>query len=372
MMNKEIFYNISKIIERDSKSTTYKFALLRGTIDLIQENSPFLEFKGDRVHFPTGLLIEKWMVYYFPIFDSLHRIPQINGVANLAFEDLLTKVVHYYKRRNRLSGFYNDLKRNGIPDELVPTIKSLANKLHSTLIRMPMHYIGRSLSSDFHSIYKAERPKSVVRKEMKFDSEFLVSNYGTFSIPREYYDAFQILGSFISGQDSILLKWAEFSVNASGNELPLESVLTNLVQSPVSKRELKKSKEIFEKLLKENGETECVWTGRRTSQIEVDHVIPFAIWKNNDLWNLLPAVPKINNNKRDKIPTPWLIESQKDVILHYWQLLDESFHIRFQKEIKISLLGRDSSTNWQQLAIDQLKESCSFLIEKRGFDPWEP
>ncbi|MDP2043433.1 MAG: hypothetical protein Q8S14_01105 [Algoriphagus sp.] len=49
-MNREIFSNISKIIERDSKATTYKFALLRGTIDLIQENSPFLEFKDDRVH----------------------------------------------------------------------------------------------------------------------------------------------------------------------------------------------------------------------------------------------------------------------------------------------------------------------------------
>ena len=37
----EVFQNISKIIERDSKSTTYKFALLRGVIDIIKDNSPF-------------------------------------------------------------------------------------------------------------------------------------------------------------------------------------------------------------------------------------------------------------------------------------------------------------------------------------------
>ena len=147
-MNKEIFSNISKIIERDNKSTTYKFALLRGTIDLIQENSPFIEFKDDRVHFPMGLLIEKWMIYYYPIFDSIHRIPQINGVSNLAFETLLTKVVHFYKKRNRLSGFYNDLKRNGIPEEISPTVAALAQKLHGTLSKMPMYYIGRSLSQD--------------------------------------------------------------------------------------------------------------------------------------------------------------------------------------------------------------------------------
>ena len=37
-MDSQTFSNISKIIERDSKFTTYKFALLRGVIDIIQEN----------------------------------------------------------------------------------------------------------------------------------------------------------------------------------------------------------------------------------------------------------------------------------------------------------------------------------------------
>jgi hypothetical protein len=79
------FSNISKLIERDSKATTYKFALLRGTIDLVQENSLFLEFKDGRVHCPIGLLIEKWMIYYYPIFDSKNKIPQIHGHAKLSF-----------------------------------------------------------------------------------------------------------------------------------------------------------------------------------------------------------------------------------------------------------------------------------------------
>ncbi|WP_416171376.1 HNH endonuclease domain-containing protein [Algoriphagus boritolerans] len=99
----------------------------------------------------------------------------------------------------------------------------------------------------------------------------------------------------------------------------------------------------------------------KLKKIQVDHVIPFAIWKNNDLWNLLPAVPKINNNKRDKIPTPRLIESQKKIILHYWEMLDESYNTRFQSEIKISLLGNNDSKNWRHLAIDQMKESCNFF-----------
>lgn len=370
-MNKEIFSNISKIIERDSKSTTYKFALLRGTIDLIQENSPFIEFKGDRVHFPMGLLIEKWMIYYYPIFDSNLKIPQINGKSNLSFEKLLFGVVSFYQNRGGLSAFYADLKRNGVSEELTPTVICLANKLNDTIRKMPMYYIGRSISSDYHSIFTPELKRKSGSID-RLDSNYLALNYGTFSIPKEYYEAFEILGSFISGQDSIFLKWAEFSKNASKQTLSIENILGNLVQAPVTERDSKNSRDLFDDLLKKLGETECVWTGRKTDQIQVDHIIPLAIWKNNDLWNLLPAVPKINNNKRDKIPTPRLIERQKGVILHYWELLDKSFETRFQKEIKISLLGNANSSNWRALAIDQLKESCHFLIEKRGFDPWEP
>lgn len=84
-MKNEVFTNISKIIERDSKATTYKFALLRGVIDIIQDNSPYIFFSNDRVNFPIGLLVEKWMLYYYPIFESSEYIPQINGETNLAF-----------------------------------------------------------------------------------------------------------------------------------------------------------------------------------------------------------------------------------------------------------------------------------------------
>jgi hypothetical protein len=74
-MNNEVFNNISKIIERDSKTTTYKFALLRGVIDIIQENSPYISFVESRVYIPTGLLIEKWLLYYYPILQSQTSIP---------------------------------------------------------------------------------------------------------------------------------------------------------------------------------------------------------------------------------------------------------------------------------------------------------
>ena len=47
-MNSETLKNINKIIERDNKTSTYKFALLRGVIDIIQSNSPYIKIAGNR------------------------------------------------------------------------------------------------------------------------------------------------------------------------------------------------------------------------------------------------------------------------------------------------------------------------------------
>ena len=87
-MNNVVYSNISKIIERDSKSTTYKFALLRGVIDIIQDNSPFISISKDRVQIPTGLLIEKWMMYYYPILESSINIPQINLLIKITTRNI--------------------------------------------------------------------------------------------------------------------------------------------------------------------------------------------------------------------------------------------------------------------------------------------
>lgn len=149
VMDAQTFKNINKILERDSKSTTYKFALLRGTIDLIEDNSPYILLKDNRAHFPIGLLIQKWLVYYYPIVDSEISIPQINGTANLAFGPKLKDLTDYYKSIGGFSAFYNDLKNKGIPNPLTKSFLALVKDLNRTITTMPMKYIGRSISEDF-------------------------------------------------------------------------------------------------------------------------------------------------------------------------------------------------------------------------------
>ena len=369
-MTNEVFYNISKIIERDSKTTTYKFALLRGVIDIIQENSPFITISKDRVHFPTGLLIEKWMLYYYPILECETHIPQINGETNLAFGIQLKKIITAYKTIGGFSAFYNDLKNKGIPTNLQADFFALAKKLKATITAMPMKYIGRSISNNYYSIFQFESG-TAKRNTTEIDLEFLINTSGSFSIPFEYYEAFKILGSFISGQDSILFKWAEFSVNASRQNLSLEKVVNEVLKSPITERDVAESKQIYKTILKKEGKVFCVWTGKAITSYDVDHMIPFSVWKNNDLWNLLPSQSQTNNQKRDKIPSTDLIEKRKELILHYWELINENQSQRFQKEIRVALLGNSSSAGWQNTAIKQLQSSCSYLIRNRGYNEWK-
>lgn len=368
-MNNEVFYNISKIIERDSKATTYKFALLRGVIDIIQDNSPFIEIVENRVHIPTGLLIEKWLLYYYPILQSQTLIPQINGDTNLAFSNQLNKLIFDYETRGGFSAFYNDLKNKGIPEDLQRDFFELVKKIRDTITKMPMKYIGRSITNDFYSIFNYEN--HTIRGISTIDIENIIKEFGTFSIPIEYYEAFKILGNFINGQDSILFKWAEFSVNASGNNLSVHKVLNEVLKSPITLREIKESKKMYKEILQKEGNVYCVWTGRKITNYDIDHLIPFSVWKNNDLWNLLPSDAKTNNIKRDKIPTPDMIEKQKNLILEYWEIIYESQSKRFQKEIQVALLGNQSFDTWKSIGITQLQNSCNYLIENRGFEGWK-
>lgn len=369
-MRNEVFSNISKIIERDSKTTTYKFALLRGVIDIIQDNSPYFYFSNDRVYFPIGLLVEKWMLYYYPILESTEYIPQINGEINLAFVVQFKKIISEYSLIGGFSAFYNDIKNKGIPENLHPDFISLAKKIKDTITRMPMKYIGRSINDDYYSIFQYESRKTT-RNSNVIDAEFLINNFGAFSIPIDYYEAFQILGSFISGQDSILFKWAEFSVNASRKNLSIEKVVSEVLKSPITERDVAESKQIFNSILKKEGKVYCVWTGKPVTKYDVDHLIPFSVWKNNDLWNLLPSDAKTNNQKRDKIPSSELIIKRKDLIYHYWELLYKNQPLRFRKEIQIALLGKNKFTEWKETAINHLQSSCNYLISNRGYAEWK-
>lgn len=102
-------------------------------------------------------------------------------------------------------------------------------------------------------------------------------------------------------------------------------------------------------------------------------MIPFARWKNNDLWNLLPAHKKVNGDKSDLIPSKYLLERRKDIITEYWGRLSQEHPAQFSKKISISLLGKSfaEQENWKEEAFANLVQKADYLIEVRGYEAWE-
>ena len=369
-MNSEVLINISNILERDNKTSTYKFALLRGVIDLIQESSPFIRHEGKRVYFPMGLLINKWIFYYYPLLSDLNTIPQINSAKGLAFKNELKAIIDIYQDSGEgMSVLYHDIKTGRMDAAYNMPIRNLYSKIKRTIAGMPMKHIGYSIYKRHYSIFRFHA--ETTRSPQSFSNPF-IQGFGIFSIPVDYFDAFKLLGSFISGRDSILSKWADFSLSSSSSKhLNRSDIISRLLIEPITDRDVKESKQYFSNLISQSGKIQCVWSGRDLQQFDVDHVLPFSIWRNNDLWNLLPSSKKINNQKRDRIPTPSMIQDCRVRIIDNWNLLYSKNQSRFTNEIEAGLLGHPVATGWQKEALSKLQENAEYLIKKRGYEEWK-
>ncbi|GAB7015846.1 hypothetical protein JCM10550A_12140 [Methanogenium cariaci] len=337
-----------------------------------------------------GPLVESWVRYYYPIIDSPVFIPQMNGESDgnpggrqIAFRPLFRTVTDYYKDRKCFNGFWEDYRNGEIPEEISPDVMALFTKIRDTIISNPIKHIGNSKSDKFNSIYQSDKAGLKIPDDAYPDPEFIMENFGYFYIPAEVSIAFEYLGSIISGEESIIENWAEFSHKISNNKsnkavntVPKADILTLLVTEPETKRAVDLAKTFYQDAFRE-GPLECVWSGKiipDESKMDVDHMLPFAQWKNNDLWNLLPAEKKENGNKSDLIPSRILLERRKEIIIEYWDRLYQEHPAQFSKEISISLLRKPfaEQENWKEEAFASLLQKVDYHIDVRGYESWDP
>ncbi|MEX0770239.1 MAG: HNH endonuclease domain-containing protein [Balneolaceae bacterium] len=372
-MNTQI---LTAILSKDSKDATYKYALLRAMVQCVTDQGPH-KGKADNgwISYPFGLLIYYWVLFYYPIFAHKDFIPQKNGETpelrkgrTIAFRREFNKVIEYYRNRGGFPQFRFDLIHDQIPDGIQRGVILLLRKIQHTIKGMPMKHLG---------YYEFKKHYSLVNYDTRTISTSsyygLIKESGRFFILPALHKLFDEIGALIIGQDSIINGWAEFTTmaaqRAEGVEpVSKEKVLTVLTSAVDVPRDISQVKRI----LKETGKEDirCIWTGVRLSgRYHIDHAMPYTLWQNNNLWNLVPVKAAINLKKSDKIPSPDLIEESSERIKIVWRLYAMKFGRQFEREI-FEGLGTDLDNDMND-AIHALKNKSEYLIEKRGFQKFE-
>lgn len=372
-MNTQI---LTAILSKDSKDSTYKYALLRAMVQSVTDQNPHKERAGNGwVSYPFGLLIYYWVLYYYPIFASEVFIPQKNGETpelqkgkTVAFRREFNRVIDYYRDRGGFAQFRFDLIHGDIPQMVHKDVIEMLRKLQHTIKNMPMKHLGFYEFGKHYSLVNYDT--STIRTPSYYG---IIKESGRYFINPDLHTLLDEIGALIIGQDSIIDGWADFTARASGRATGVESIskekvltiLTNAVDVP---RDITRVQKVLKKTDRDN--VRCIWTGVRLSnRYHIDHAMPYSLWQNNNLWNLVPVKAGINLKKSDRIPSPKLIDDSSDRIKSVWKLYAENYGNQFEREIFEGLgtgLGNDMDD-----AIRALKSKSQYLIEKRGFQKFE-
>lgn len=344
---------IESILNRDRKTATYKLALLRALSEIATTEYEQARWVRDGiVGIPIDVVCEKWLYYYWPITESASFIPQIRGESEtcrnpIAFRSSLMELVEGYRRGGGLTRFALDYRAGSLSRAEASILTKVLSQIRNTIVSGPVTYAGGSLESG---------------RVFRFDGrrqEILMSA----AIWREL----SLVGHWI--QDAVVLRWAELTSEISGKRIRPSEAVELLLTVPIPERNVTEAKTAYTSV----GVTECTWSGDSLRRgFEVDHIIPFALWRNNDLWNLVPASHRANAEKRDKLPTRELMVARRDHLAHYWGILRAANQARFDHEICRVAGVTSVPSDWQSLAFQRIAAAVEYTAAQRGSERWPP
>ena len=343
LLKREGIQQIQDIISKDKKTATYKFALLRALCEIsrYEQHNVTWYRDGDMALVPLKRIAVRWVHYYWPLVmeDSRQTTNE-----RMAFENELKNLPF---KKNELVLLKNELDSNS------KDIQILLKKISKTIQQNPVKFAGGGNYAVFKYISGLD---ASVYQELK-DSEF-----GMVAVPLSIWRDIYHFSSWI--EDSLSIQWAELSekINQDGKFAHHFDLITKSVQ------EDERSTYLIRKLF-QTRPVQCVWTGKDIKEFAVDHMIPWSIWRNNDLWNLLPAHPKINNQKRDAIPSTEIIRKQFDVIKSYWEIYLEEYPTLFESQIKRGL-GLSIDDAFYKPGLEALEQTVIRLKINHGAGVW--
>lgn len=346
---------IESVLRNDHKVATYKLALLRAFCDLAERDERAVDWMHpSRVSVPVAAIAELWLRYYWPLVAASSLIPQNNAEARggkpitfrndlVALQSLCNQ--HYGDPHSAFSLFLIDWKKQALPPALRNQLNKALLAIKRALVQGPVKYSERGQMFSYH-------PKT---RSVLVDSELWIE--------------FCLTGYWV--KDSLLLRWAELTRQFAGKHQA--RVSTGVVMELLlSREEVEREQRFARALYVKEKELNCVWSGKKITarSLDVDHALPYSLFHNNDLWNLLPADKQVNNAKRDKVPAPGFLSARRDALVAQWRFLHQAEAELFTNEVT-SALGRFRPNAWEIDLFTHLKTRAEHVIYARGAKSWQ-
>lgn len=309
------FSLIRNIVINDSKSSTYKVALLRALLRLAEGHpGAVLDRTEDHIVLPIGLISLYWLKLFKPLIDQYGMQQNASSNKGLGFikPNGWRKLESFLGSDFYLGARYTDLETSVA---LYQTLKDIS----STIKLMPAKYTTSPNTGQplFHvELNRTCKPA----QSITLDFSFLVS-FGKFYVPKSIWDSLCRYSVWI--EPALVNEWANLM---SGYRLNKERNFSHLdfleaLKWDAPERNTARVRQRVINLL-ESHPLACCWSGKSIKQnnFAIDHAFPFSRWPNNDLWNLLPTRHTINSKKSDKLPSTRRIHDSRNLITHWWEL----------------------------------------------------
>lgn len=348
---------IESVLRNDRKVATYKLALLRAFCDIAERDENAVTwFPDGYVGMPVEALAECWLAYYWPLIAAPVHIPQSqtdfsDSKKRLLIRENLKNLIDLASYGDEISSetayaiLLASWKKGAYSQDIKAQLNLVLKTFTKAIITGPVRH------SDGGGMYHYNDSASLVMIESDLWREFCLSSHWI--------------------RDSITLRWADLCEKFARKNCPdinkgivLPFLLPNV--------DLKREQSIARQMYEEHPNLACVWTDKKITlaSMDVDHALPFSLWRNNDLWNLLPAARKVNNEKRDKIPTLELLRRRKEAIVETWRFANDKQPLVFKFEINRTL-GRFREESWEQELFQYMSERAAVAIYRRGGAAWD-
>ena len=306
---------IRHVILNDDKSSTYKLALLRALCRIADGTSGWAkEGTEDHVDLPLGLIALFWIRLFKPLLAPGRMLPQ--SPVNRGFDGLSFVKSNGFQKLTDVSN--NDLRVGMlIAEDVRPALDRALRDACRTIVNMPVKYLTYQDGTPIFPVEPKQPGRAMV--EFRLDAPHLWS-FGTFSLPRHLWRAFQRYNVWI--EPALVTEWKRLIhqyAHRQGRQIEDAALTQVMIWSEPVRAARIPNKQALRVI--DQDPLYCVWSGRRLrkTNLDIDHCFPWSAWPCSDLWNLLPAHRMVNQNeKKDRLPTDFLLREAKDRIMNWW------------------------------------------------------